>query len=117
MGRSTKQRRSAKRRASAVVRRRRDWAIALAESGWWRKKTPREIVAFQLFEDLLCMSFGDYHRAVEIVLGRPVWTHEFAYGDRLRAEFLGRKRRPYMSEILDLIPAEKRIVVVAGGQS
>lgn len=63
-------------------------AIQLVESGWWKTRTPIQIVEFQLFQDRLCMDFGDFHAAVEKVLGYPVWTHQFAYSDALRAEFL-----------------------------
>jgi len=33
------------------------------------------------------MDFGDFHEAIEKVLGRPVWTHEFARPQILRDEF------------------------------
>jgi len=62
-------------------------AIKLAKSGWWKNKSPEEIVRFQLYEDRLCMDFGDFHEAIEKALGRPVWTHEFARPEDLRREF------------------------------
>lgn len=66
-------------------------AIKIAESGWWKGKTVKEIVDFQLYENRLCMPFGDFHEAVEKVLGRPVWTHEFADPTGLRAEYEGKR--------------------------
>lgn len=54
-------------------------AITKAGTGWWKTATPKEIVAFQMFEPLLCMPFDDFHEAVEKVLGYPVFTHEFAF--------------------------------------
>lgn len=69
-------------------------AIALCHSNWWEGKTDREIVEFQLFTDRLCLPFGRYHQAVEKVLGRSVWTHEFAWPDDLRREFLGERQAP-----------------------
>lgn len=57
-------------------------AIKLAESGWWKELSADVITSFQLFEERLCMPFGDFHGAVEKSLARPVWTHEFAYSDR-----------------------------------
>ncbi|HTY25598.1 MAG TPA: hypothetical protein VMC85_20885 [Desulfomonilaceae bacterium] len=90
----------------------RDAAIALFESGWWKTKTPKEIVDFQLFVDELCMEFSDFHGAVEKVLNRPIWTHEFAFRDSLVDELLGDKPAPTFQQILDLIPEEKRIIVV-----
>jgi hypothetical protein len=55
-----------------------DEAVALADSKFWEKLTPRERAEFQLQEDRLCMPFAIFHEAVEIALGRPVFTHEFA---------------------------------------
>lgn len=86
-------------------------AIAVFDSECWREWTPEQRVRFQLFEDRLCMPFSEYHKAIEEVLGRPVWTHEFASIDGLRKEFLGERAAPTMQEILDLIPEEKRIVI------
>ncbi len=73
-------------------------AIIKAESKWWIGKTAHEIVSFQLYEDRLCMPFGDFHEAVEKALGRPVWTHEFADTKGLQIEFEG-KRKPETNPI------------------
>lgn len=88
-------------------------AIAKAETGWWKTATPREIVAFQLYEPLLCMDFGDFHGAMEKALGRPVWTHEFAGAGlaRLQEEFEGVRSKPTMNEIVEQLPAEKVVVI------
>lgn len=85
-------------------------AIALAESKWWEGKTPREIVTFQLFTSELCMPFGKFHEAVEQALGRPVWTHEFAYPN-LPQEFLGGRPAPTMAEIIGLLPPDKVLLI------
>jgi hypothetical protein len=77
-------------------------AIAKAKTGWWKDKTPKEIVDFQLYEEKLCMDFSDFHKAVEKVLHRPVWTHEFADVAGLRAEYEG-KRAPESNPIESLI--------------
>lgn len=87
-----------------------DQAIALAETEFWKEMTPRQIAEFQMEARLLCMPFAVFHKAVEEALGRPVWTHEFAFPE-LRAELLGNKPAPTWEEILDLIPAEKRVVL------
>lgn len=89
-------------------------ALALVETRWWEGKEPYEIVLVQLFTDRLIMPFGDFHKAVEDALGRPVWTHEFAYADGLKAEFLGERKAPTFAEIVALLPADKVIVVEAG---
>jgi hypothetical protein len=86
-------------------------AIALYDSQWWKTKTPREIAEFQLDEDRLCIPFDKFQEAMEKALGRPVWTHEFAFRDRLRAELAGTRVAPTMQDIIELVPAEKRIVV------
>ena len=87
-------------------------AVALAESGWWKNATDKQIVDFQLFEERLCMDFGRFQEAVEKVLGRPVFTHEFARPDLLRSELAGDRPRPGLEGILNLIPAEKRVVIL-----
>jgi hypothetical protein len=44
------------------------------------------IYVCELFTDRLFMPFDLFHEGVEELLGRPVWTHEFAAGDLLRKE-------------------------------
>jgi hypothetical protein len=88
-------------------------AIKLHDSGWWIGLEPRDIVKFQLFEDRLCMPFDVFHEALEKALGRPVWTHELGLNhEGLQKEFLGEAERPTMEEIINLIPEEKRIIIV-----
>ena len=90
-------------------------AISLAETKFWEKMTPREIATFQLFEEKLCMPFSVFHEAIEKTLGRPVFTHEFGMNvDGLRKELMGESPAPSMSDILNLIPAEKRTVLSVG---
>ena len=90
-------------------------AIALAQSGWWKDKSPRDICRVQLFTAELCMDFGDFHKAVEDCLGRPVFTHEFGLNiSGIVAEFLGVGESPTFAEIVEMIPAEKRLLVVVG---
>lgn len=62
-------------------------SLKLYNSSWWKGKSAEEIVAFQLYEDRLCMPFGEFHEAVEKALGRGVFTHEFAYPEILQSEF------------------------------
>lgn len=86
-------------------------AIALAKTEWWKGLDSRKVVLFQLWTERLCMDFGDFQLAMEKALGRPVWTHEFADAESLKKEFLGEKPAPTMDEILDMIPADKRIIL------
>lgn len=93
-------------------------AISLAETIWWKDVDYHDRAKFQLFEEKLCMPFSIFHEAIEKALGRPVWTHEFgSVGiEGLRAEFLGDKPPPLFDEIIGLIPAEKRIIITGGRQ-
>jgi hypothetical protein len=85
-------------------------AIRMFESKWWKKKTAKEIVEFQLYEKKLCMPFDEFHKAIEEIFERPVWTHEFAYWEKLKKEYKD-KKKPNMKEIMELIPKEKMILV------
>lgn len=87
-------------------------AIALAGTKWWTRCSPEEATLFQLYEERLCMPFGEFQAGMEKLLGRGVWTHEFAAPERLRAEAEGRAKRPTFDEIVALIPEEKRLLVV-----
>jgi hypothetical protein len=69
-----------------------------------------------LFEERLVMPFAEFHKGIEELLGRSVWTHEFAFISKpggLKEELAGKCKPPTLTEIMELIPAEKRIVVVA----
>ena len=66
-------------------------AVIVYESEIWKCWSDKEIVEFQLFQDRLAVPFGIFHQAVGNVLGRPVWTHEFADQKKLQKEYL-RKR-------------------------
>lgn len=89
-----------------------DQALALAESKFWEPMSFRERATFQLFEPLLCMPFDVFHEAVEKALDRPVFMHEFGLNwEGLKSELIGESPKPSLEQILDLIPAEKRIVV------
>ncbi len=87
-------------------------AIALAESEFWKDMTLEDRAKFQLFQERLCMPFGVFHEAVEKLLGRGVWTHEFANQKALQQEYLGERKAPSMQEIIEMIPADKRVIVL-----
>jgi hypothetical protein len=88
-------------------------AIALAASNWWVGKSARDIAMFQLHEPLLCMPFDLFHKAVEEALKRPVFTHEFGLNwDGLKKELLGEAETPSFEQILDLIPKDKRVMIL-----
>jgi len=57
------------------------------------------------------MPFEIFTEAIEEVLGRPVYTHEFADIQSIRDEYLTLKPPPTLEEIIELIPEEKRLIV------
>lgn len=97
----------------------REAAVTLFDSKWWEGKTTheanREIAIFQMEVAELCMPFERFHEAVEIALGRPVFTHEFGLNaEGIYKELVGTGPAPSFDDIMNLIPADKRIVIVAG---
>lgn len=79
----------------------------------WEPLTLRQRAEFQFNQEFLCMPFDVLHEAVEKTLGRPVYTHEFAYNrDQLRQELFEGKEPPTFEEILGMLPADKTILLV-----
>jgi hypothetical protein len=78
-------------------------AIRIAKSGVWKKWSDDEVVKFQLYQNYLCMNFSRYHEAIEHVLGRGVWTHEFIKPELLQAEYEGKRTPPTVEEIYDML--------------
>lgn len=88
-------------------------AVALYESKFWEELTLIQRALFQMREDRLCMPFDVFHEAVEKTLGRPVFTHEFAMNrDGLLAELEGHGPTPTIYEVMQLIPQDKRVIMV-----
>jgi hypothetical protein len=98
----------------------REEVMAIFESKIWESWTARERATFTMFmepEPLLCMPFHVFHRALEEALGRPVMTHEMGLNwEGLKRELLGERPKPTMEEILNLIPKERRIVILRRNQ-
>jgi hypothetical protein len=89
----------------------REQAVAMAKSNVWKEWTSEQVVRFQMFQERLCMDFSHFHKCVEDVLGRPVFTHEFGFRDDMVREYLGEKEAPSFEDIINLIPSEKRIII------
>jgi hypothetical protein len=88
-------------------------AIELYDSKFWEKMDYRQRADFQLFEKRLCMPFDVFQEAMEKTLGRPVFTHEFGLNlEGLKKELRGEAGPPSMEEIINMIPEEKRIILV-----
>lgn len=91
----------------------RDAAIALSETGWWKSKSYREIAEFCMATEELCCPFGVLHESIEKAIGRPVFTHEFGVNfDGLWNELFNGAEPPSFESVMDLIPADKRIIAV-----
>ena len=88
-------------------------AINIAKSGVWKTWTKEKIAWFQIHQDRLCVPFDVFQGAVEHVLGRPVFTHEFSSlnHDGLIDEMEGKISKPTLDDIVNLIPKDKRILI------
>lgn len=88
-------------------------AIELHESNFWEDMSHEEIAKFQMNEKLLCMPFSTFHEALEKTLGRPIFTHEFVFNAKgLKKEINGEIGKPSFEDIINLIPEEKRIIIM-----
>ena len=87
-------------------------AITFYESDIWKNWDDEKIVKFQLFQKRVVIPFDYFHQAINTVLNRLVFTHEFAlnYND-LIDEYLNIKPEPTFQEIIEIIPEEKRIII------
>jgi len=86
-------------------------ALKIFHSKVWKEWTHEEIVRFQLFEERLCVPFHLYHKAIEKVLDRNVWTHEFVYLKRLQEEYLGKRKKPTIQDNINLLPKDNQIIL------
>ena len=49
------------------------------DNKWWEPDVdPRKYAYYQLKEPILLGNFSHFHESIELLLGRPVYTHEFA---------------------------------------
>lgn len=48
------------------------------DNKWWLSEDVKIIGYYQLNEPILIVDFSKFHEGVEKLLGRSVWTHEFA---------------------------------------
>ena len=89
-------------------------ALAFHDSKAWEDLSYRERAEFQLLQERLCMPFDVFHEAITKALGRDVYTHEFGVNwEGLKAELFEGKEPPTLKEIIEMIPEDKRIIVVA----
>lgn len=93
-----------------------DQAIRMAQSNWWAGMPARDVAMFQLHEPKLCMPLGVFRDSLSEALSRDVYTHELANLAGLIFELLGDRRAPTLAEIIQLIPADKRVVIWPDGK-
>jgi hypothetical protein len=96
-----------------------DQAVAFFDEQKWLPMTNRERAEFQMEQDKLCMPFDVFHKAIEEALGRPVWTHEFAERERLRAEMAGTRPKATMDDVFDSLArlaGDKPVIVIDGSK-
>ena len=86
-------------------------AVGFHESRAWETMSDESVVKLQLYQERLCLPFERFHSAMEKVLGRPVWTHEFASSERLQQEYEKAGPKPTFEEIVSLLPQDKVIIV------
>lgn len=87
-------------------------AIAFCQNRCWEGWSARQIAEFQMEQERLCIPFDVFHKAIENVLCRPVYTHEFGLNyENLRKELMGEKEPPVLEDIINLIPEDKRILI------
>lgn len=96
----------------------RDEAIAFVSHDALKTMTPKERGLFQLRQELLCMSFSQFHEGAQALLGRPVWSHEFADPDSLWREYQGIEDKPDFAGIIAKLPPHLRdnVIVLTPGE-
>ena len=59
-----------------------------ADNKWWEQDVdPRKFAYYQMHEPILLSNFSHFHESIKLLLGRPVYTHEFGISaDKLRQE-------------------------------
>jgi hypothetical protein len=71
------------------------------------------IAESQIVQSRLFVPFSRFHEAMEKCLKRPIFTHEFELSyDSLKDELFNGKKPPTMQEIIELIPEDKRIIII-----
>jgi len=85
-------------------------ATKLYESEFWKGWSARDIADFQLYNKRLIVPWEVFHVAVEEVLGRDVYSHEFKY-DSLRKEIDGEIPKKTLADVIDTFPKDKPITM------
>jgi hypothetical protein len=89
-------------------------AIEFARERRWELLSPKERGLLQLRQDRLCMDFSAFHEGATALLGRPIYTHEFAAPDDLWAEYLSGEPISF-ADVLAKLPDMTKVVVINVG--
>lgn len=92
----------------------REEAIEFAEKRTWELLTPKERGLLQLRQDRLCMEFSAFHEGITELLGRSVYSHEFASPDQLWTEYLTGETIDFAA-VIAKIPAHVGVIAIDVG--
>ena len=81
------------------------------EKKGWDKFDKLILARFQLGESFLAVPWGMFHESVELLLGRPVWTHEFANYQSLIDEYESGKNIS-LFDVFDKLPKDKPKIII-----
>ena len=66
----------------------------------------------QLLEEPCYKPFDEVHKEVEALMGRPVWTHEFAFAQMLYDELRSGRKGEAFGKSLEEIAKKKPVLIV-----
>lgn len=81
------------------------------EKKGWDKFDKKTLARFQLNERYLAVPWSLFHESVELLLGRPVWTHEFANCQSLINELQPGKKIS-LCDVFDKLPKDKPKIII-----
>lgn len=86
-------------------------ATAIYESGVWKEWTDEQVVRFQLFQQLMCLPFIHFVKAIERFFNYPVATTAFVFHKGMVIEYMRKTEYdepPTFDEIVGYLPEELR---------
>ena len=76
-------------------------AKAKYREAWWESDNPETLFLGQIQEEVLILGFNELRSATKKVLGRPVYTHEFAEPEELLDEFYKERSKATLEDVQD----------------
>lgn len=77
-------------------------AIYIYDNQLYKKLTDEEQFLFQINESKLAMPWSHFHAMTEKAVNGPVWTHEFANPDCIKARYKGTAKVYTMDELISM---------------